>query len=499
MKKIILILTLILTFVANCISASASFGIKLYINGEYIESEIAPMIVNDRTMVPARIVFEQLDADVEWMEKTRQVVITGDDVTIVFKIGSDTAKVNNKTKKLDCAPIIVSDRTMIPIRFVSEALGCKVEWDDVTKKVSITSPKKELELLSVSSKQSSTNTKVQIALSGDAEPDIMILNNPYRIIIDFKDTTLFSISGRENPNDGYVDEIRWAQHEDFARVVIQCPVEQPYTISGEGTSAIVIKVGNKSSKYEPLPEQQPEQTPPSDGDNSQDGIIDGDASEDVIVQKPSQNRVLTNIVVIDAGHGGKDSGALGRDENGNIIYDENDEPLIKEKDINLYIAQKARDYLVEKGVEVVMTRDDDTFEGTSAQNLMARANLANSVNASLFLRVHNNSSPSPAATGTEICYTPYSNDFYGMTSNKFASIVLKPLVEATGLRDRGLSPRPNLAVLKYTSMPAILLECGFVSNAGDMEVLSDTDKLDEIAMAICKGVVEALEIMNQNK
>lgn len=493
MKKTILILTLILSIVLCSISANASFGIKLYIDGKHIESDIAPMIVNDRTMVPARVVFEHFNADVEWIAKTRQVVITTDDIKMVFKIGSTTAKVNNKDKQLDCAPLIVSDRTMIPIRFVSETLGCTVEWDGVTKKVTITSPEKEAnQLISVSSKQNRSNTKVQIALDNEIEPMVSTLTNPYRIILDFENTILFEIGGSEKTYDGYVDEIRWAQHEDFARLVIQCPTEQPYTISGEGTTAIVVKVGNSSSKYEP----DTDQTVP---DDSQNNTPNGDSSQDTEIIVPGKEQILTNIVVIDAGHGGIDPGALGRDEEGNIIYDEYGEPLIKEKDLNLYIAQKTRDYLVKKGVEVVMTRDDDTFEGTSSENLLARANLANSINASLFLSVHNNSSTSPEANGTEICYTPNSEAFFGMTSIDFANTVLGPLVDATGLYNRGLSSRPNLAVLKYTNMPAILLECAFVSNTGDMEVMTDTDNLDRIAKAISEGIIETLQIMNKNK
>ena len=117
----------------------------------------------------------------------------------------------------------------------------------------------------------------------------------------------------------------------------------------------------------------------------------------------------------------------------------------------------------------------------------------------MFLSVHNNSSTSPEANGTEICYTPNSEEFFGMTSIDFANIVLDPLIEATGLYNRGLSSRPNLAVLKYTNMPAILLECAFVSNVSDMEVMSDTDNLDRIAKAISEGIIETLQIMNKNK
>ncbi len=495
MKKTILIFMLILSVVASTVTAFASFGIKLFINGSEVKTDIAPMIVNDRTMVPARVVFEQLNANVEWLDKSRQVVITTEDITLVFKIGSDVATVNNEEFKMDCAPMIVEDRTMIPIRFVSEKLGYTVLWDDVTKKVTINSPVKDesYEVLSVSTKQNTNNTQVLIAISDGVEPKVMTLKEPFRIVLDFEKALLCSADGKEAVNDGYINQVRWALHDEYTRVVIECPNEQPYTISGSGTKALVVKVGNKSSRYEPEQEEQQPEEPPA----APEASPKPEQPETKPESTPGQKVELTNIVVIDAGHGGKDVGALGKDDEGNVLLDQNGNPLVMEKDLNLYIAQKIRDYLVSDGVKVVMTRDDDTFEGTSTENLLARANLANNKNASLFLSVHNNSSVSPKANGTEVCYTPNSSGAYGITSMKFAKMVLDPLVEATGLTNRGLSSRPNLAVLKYTKMPAVLIECGFITNSGDRDVLTDKANLNKIARAVADGIINTLEYMNR--
>ena len=485
MKKTAVIFTLIITLVLSCISVQANFGIKLFVNGNEVTTEVAPMIVNDRTMVPARVVFEHLGGEVSWLEASRQVVITSGDTILVFKIGSSVATVNNEQINMDCAPMIVQDRTMIPIRFVSEKLGYTVLWDGVTKKVTINSPivDDSYEVLSVSTKQNTSNTQVLIALSKGEQPKVMTLSEPFRIVIDFEGAGLSSSDGKETVDDGYISQVRMALHDEYTRIVIECPTQQPYKISGEGTTAVVVTVGDSESQYQPsVPE-----TPSQPEDNTQP-----DQSE-----TPSQKVELTNIVVIDAGHGGKDSGALGKDDDGNVISDENGNPLIKEKDLNLYIAQKIRDYLTSDGIKVVMTRDDDTFEGTNTENLLARANLANNVNASLFLSVHNNSSVSPKANGTEVCYTPNSSGAYGITSMEFAQKILNPLVEATGLSNRGLSSRPNLAVLKYTKMPAVLIECGFVTNEGDRAVLTDKNKLDKIAKAVADGIKQTLQYMNK--
>ncbi|MBQ7901406.1 MAG: N-acetylmuramoyl-L-alanine amidase [Clostridia bacterium] len=493
MKKTLFVFAFIFTFIISLITSFAASGIKLYINGSEIKCDVAPAIVNGRTLVPARVVFENLNADVSWLASSRQVVITSGGTVIVFKIDSKTATVNNEQITMDCAPIIVQDRTMVPIRFVSEKLGYKVQWDDSAKKVSIDAPETETNcnILSVSVKENTDSSQVQIALSTGAQPKVMTLKEPFRICLDFEGAQLDVSDSKQNPDNGYITQVRWAMHDEYTRIVIECPGEQPYKISGEGTSAIIVTVGDKNSAVKP---QQP------DADSTPDVVTPPAQSPDTEQeQQPVQKVELTNIVVIDAGHGGKDVGAVGKDEEGNMLTDENGNPLLTEKELNLYIAQKIRDNLVSAGIKVVMTRDDDTYEGTENENLLARANLANNVNASLFLSVHNNSAVSPKATGTEVCYTPNSSGAYGVTSMEFAQNILTPLVNATGLTNRGLSSRPNLAVLKYTKMPAVLIECGFVTCETDRAVLMNKSKLDEIAKAVANGIRATLQQMNEDR
>lgn len=107
-------------------------------------NDVAPKIVNDRTMLPARFVAENLGADVSWDGENQVVTITGknlktdDDVTIVITIGSDTALVNGEEIKLDSPAFIENDRTYTPIRFISENLGASVSWIESEMKVVIT-------------------------------------------------------------------------------------------------------------------------------------------------------------------------------------------------------------------------------------------------------------------------------------------------------------------------------------------------------------------------
>ena len=105
-------------------------------------NDVAPKIVNDRTMLPARFIAENLGATVEWDGEKQLVTITGktekqEDVIILITIGSDYAKVNGEDVKLDSPAFVENDRTYTPIRFISENLGATVEWNETEQTVTI--------------------------------------------------------------------------------------------------------------------------------------------------------------------------------------------------------------------------------------------------------------------------------------------------------------------------------------------------------------------------
>lgn len=112
--------------------------------GEIKTNDVAPVIVNDRTMLPARFVAENLGAEVDWDEEKRLVTVTGkslktgEEVTILITIGKETAIVNGKELKLDSPAFIENDRTYTPVRFIAEELGASVEWLEASRKVIIT-------------------------------------------------------------------------------------------------------------------------------------------------------------------------------------------------------------------------------------------------------------------------------------------------------------------------------------------------------------------------
>lgn len=141
MKKLLsAILALLMMFSCVGITALAEEDIRIVIDGKYQSYDVMPVIENSRTLVPMRGIFETLGAAVNWDGDTQTVMAAKGDIVVVLQIGNTTAWVNGEAKTLDVPAKIINDRTMVPARFVSETLGCKVEWDELKRRVFINSP-----------------------------------------------------------------------------------------------------------------------------------------------------------------------------------------------------------------------------------------------------------------------------------------------------------------------------------------------------------------------
>lgn len=130
-----LILFLILSIPIYCMAATNP--IEIYINGQKIESDVAPIIVSDRTLAPVRVISENLGAEVYWDNDNRLVQIITPSKTIILKIDDTKALVDGQEIVLDVPAKIVNDRTMVPLRFLGETLGAKVSWDNDLRRVII--------------------------------------------------------------------------------------------------------------------------------------------------------------------------------------------------------------------------------------------------------------------------------------------------------------------------------------------------------------------------
>lgn len=137
MKKFrsILFFLVLMIFVTSNVFAGRSPLIEY--NGKIVKSDVAPYIQNERTMVPIRFISETLGYKVTWDNDKREVGVKGKDTEILLKVDSKNALVNGKEVKLDSPASIKKDRTFVPLRFVAENLKAEVKWDKENFKVII--------------------------------------------------------------------------------------------------------------------------------------------------------------------------------------------------------------------------------------------------------------------------------------------------------------------------------------------------------------------------
>lgn len=199
-----------------------------------------------------------------------------------------------------------------------------------------------------------------------------------------------------------------------------------------------------------------------------------DTAEGIQIKLVKPQEKYGKILVLDAGHGGNDGGSSG---NG-----------LKEKEVNFKQTMVVKN-LIEKNtdIKVYMTREDD-----STLTLAFRTDLANDINADMFVSIHNNSA-SPAAKGTELLYYPNSSD---TRSKQIAKLMQDNIVKATGMYNRGIKERPDLYVLRTSKMPAVLIEGGFLSNAEDAAKLKSEDFTQKYAYAVYEAIVEAFNTLS---
>ena len=155
----------------------------------------------------------------------------------------------------------------------------------------------------------------------------------------------------------------------------------------------------------------------------------------------------------------------------------------REQDLVYTIGVLTADILRGRGFDVRLSRPAPTTQlGTSnSSSLAARANGANSWGANIFISLHANSSDNPSASGQEAFVYSTSSPALPLAEN-----ILTQLNLATGLRNRGVTARPNLYVLRRTAMPATLVELGFITNATDANLMAT--RPDLFALGVANGV-----------
>ncbi|HOD93692.1 MAG TPA: N-acetylmuramoyl-L-alanine amidase [Clostridia bacterium] len=186
------------------------------------------------------------------------------------------------------------------------------------------------------------------------------------------------------------------------------------------------------------------------------------------------NNIYLGSVVIDAGHGGFDPGAVS-----GSVY---------ESKINLSVAKKVEKILCDKGIKVFMTRNTDEYVG-----LYERAHIANKIQASLFISIHSNAFANSNLKGIMTLVYPSSDQSNNSSGKTLGMKIHKNLISKTDAIDRGIIDRPNLVVLNSTKMPAALVECGFMTNPDELYLLQTDEYQNILAQGIAQGIIDMLD------
>lgn len=487
MKKLAFaLLSVIMLLIALPQVGHADDALQLFLNGKRLQPEAPPRIVNDNTLVPVRLIVEELGAKVAWDGAARKVTLVKDDVNIQLFIDKKNVLVGGVTKTLEAAPFIDNGTTIVPLRFVAEHFGLKVNYDELTRSVSLykqvttvpgtsspgsatptppasgsptpsgapsatptpspsvspgssakpgATPTPSAPSEKVVQVQSIKTTTEQLIVqaSGPLAPNFFYLTGPDRLVVDLPYAELGpALAAAKQGAEGTIASM----HPDAAKIRYALNSTEPPTVR------IVVDL-NKKIDY-----------------NLVDTKIPGQLA---IALKQARYKV-----VLDAGHGDQDSGAVSLHKK-------------YEKDFTLAMVTKIAAILKQEPlIDLHLTRTDDTFV-----ELDDRVKFANDLNASLFVSIHGNKY-NPTIRGTE---TYYNRD----ASLPLANLLHQKIVAAAGFPDRNVR-NADFRVIKYTTMPAVLCEIGYLSNAQDEAEMFKEDFQNRVAAAIAAGIKQYLKI-----
>ncbi|MGZ9583111.1 N-acetylmuramoyl-L-alanine amidase [Paenibacillus marinisediminis] len=496
MKTSVWLLCIMLFLIVWPQAGHAAAGQNLYMNGNSISLPEPMRTINSSSMIPIRVVSEELGYKVDWEQKTRTVNIHNGSTDIKLVVDKSEALLNGKQVKMSTPPTVINNTTLVPLRFVGESMGLVVEWDKDTKAVYLFTPDDEkvvtpppsgsaggsgsgqgTEPTKPPSSGSGNNTNegsgevskpdnkvdgnvvdfaffdntLHISMDKPAAAKIQVMTNPDRVVIDLPNT----VFSKEFMNKYEFDKssqgsLEVAEYPDVQRIRYAMFAQSPNTVR-------FVVDGNYALSYENI--------------STSDDLISimfAPKSEGVPPEYVKPKGKYT--VVIDPGHGGGDSGAVSVRNR-------------YEKDLNLAIASKVAELAKnEPKLNVVLTRDTDVYP-----KLSERAAFANKIEADLFVSIHGNSvDKNPNVNGTETY-------FNRADSKALAEVMHKHLLVGTQFVDRKVKQADH-KVTRETVMPAILLEVGFLTNEKEEMIMFDEAFQWRVAEQIIAGLKEYLGI-----
>lgn len=392
-------------------------------NGKKIDYGNMPGIISDGAcLINAKKVFQKtLGMNCTYDSKKNTITLQQGEKNVVYTIGSKDVLVNGEKKQVSAAPLRVKNRVndtyylLVPAKFTATTFGYEYTWDSKTKTVKICDEEYAKSAAVVS------NAAIYFSLPQEVNPDTITNADNY-----WKKNFTVTIPG------DYVDYYKKNPVTISNSVVTKCTVSL--------TSAGKTKLSFNTSKLQGYKV------------HTQEGIVWIEVGEPKEIHK--------NIVVLDCGHGGYDSGAVGGG--------------YKEKDLTysiLYTYAKSYFNKSTSNVKAYWSRYDDTFV-----TLNDRAAYAKSIGADMFISLHMNSATSTTAKGTEVYYSTSNNKTLssGLNSKKMANVFQKGLVSTLGTTSRGVKTAKYVVIHKNT-VPAVLIELGFISNSEDRAKLVNKD------------------------
>ena len=344
--------------------------------------------------------------------------------------------------------------------------------------------------------------KVRIVVDADGEVDYksMTLASPGRVVVDISGARISSsVAKSQKIESQFATKVRLGQfNPTTVRIVVETEMYKSSSnydvFSLEGGPVpyrVVMDFGNLSGSAGSSTSSAGGAS--SGGSNIDFGhgtgssddsgsSSDGGQSSSGMTRSRSQSSAAPGIggkrIVLDPGHGGSDTGAIGPTG-------------VTEKSIALRIAKRLKALLEAEGAEVILTRTEDTevspkkAKATDVEELQARCDIANQNSADIFLSIHLDAFSGPEAHGT----TGYYYEMGSADSRRLADCIKRGVLRRLGTLDRGTKPCA-FYVCRHTDMPAMLLETAFVSNPREEQMMNSEEGVENAAQGIAAGIAE---------
>lgn len=521
MVGFIILMMMVSVFVSE--AASSPYGpTTITLDGKKVAADAEPEMVNNRTMVPVSAIVDALGGESSWDQASHTATFVKGSDTVKVTIGSTTATVNGVKKTLDVVPYLVrvnnsgGARTMVPLRFISEAFNYDVDWDNATRTVIITSPAAAPVVPEASITISSTKIVTGQKISGDSSNTYTNVNitastslksgnykgtwlsSPYRYYIDFSDSKLgndASITKSNSVSGSQVTSVRAGnQGNNVVRIVVdmESKVTPKISYSSDGKTMTlsfkekaVSDTGNNSGSDGDDKENN-SGNEGSTGTNTETPTVTGSNSltdnktvkhDDLSEYDPYADGKI--VVAIDPGHGKTTGGKRSPDSS------------LMEWEFNRDIAYRLKDLLEAKGYTVIMTVEEDDMTDPSLANRVAIAN--NAGNVDLFVSIHANANGNGSDWNSAKGWEVWVHKTGGVSEKAAKSIEAATTAAISELKDRGIkktgSGEIGLYVSRNTEMPSVLIEHGFYTNYDECQLMKQDDFRQRLAEADATGII----------